>query len=89
MEKMSNNPVLEKPATKGANSGKTVSETEETVRQLHKHQRRGKFQNGKIFFQRDIMKLWTESVYCIILLSGQLGRDTEELAQRKADSPDQ
>ena len=48
-----------------------------------------KFQNGKIFFQRDIMKLWTESVYCIILLSGQLGRDTEELAQRKADSPDQ
>lgn len=35
------------------------------------------------------MKLWTESVYCIILLSGQLGRDTEELAQRKADSPDQ
>lgn len=63
--------------------GKTVSETEETVRQLRKHQRRGKFQNGKIFFQRDIMKLWTESVYCIILLSGQLGRDTEELAQGK------
>ena len=29
------------------------------------------------------MKLWTESVYCIILLSGQLGRDTEELAQGK------
>ena len=64
-------------------------ETEETVRQLPKHQRRGKFQNGKNFFQRDIMKIWTENVYCIILLRGQLVRDTEELAQRKADSPDQ
>lgn len=64
-------------------------ETEETVRQLPKHQRRGKFQNSKNFFQRDIMKIWTESVYCIIVLRGQLVRDTEELAQRKADSPDQ
>lgn len=35
------------------------------------------------------MKIWTENVYCIILLRGQLVRDTEELAQRKADSPDQ
>ena len=51
MEKMSNNRVLEKPATKEVNSGKTVSETEETVRQLRKHQRRGKFQKGKIFFR--------------------------------------
>lgn len=41
------------------------------------------FKTVKIF-QRDIMKIWTESVYCIILLSGQLVRDTEELAQRKA-----
>lgn len=87
MEKMSNNTVVEKPAPKGVNSGDR--ETEETVRQLPKYQRRGKFQNSKNFFQRDIMKIWTESVYCIILLSGQLVRDTEELAQRKADSPDQ
>lgn len=51
MDKMSNHRVLEKPATKEVNSGKTVSETEETVRQLRKHQRRGKFQKGKNFFR--------------------------------------
>lgn len=51
MKKMSNNTVLEKPATKGVNSRKTVSETEETVRQLRKHQKRGNFKTVKFFFR--------------------------------------